>query len=118
MTIEPREAHSELVKVATATNQSEAELLQNLLLGAGVSSTLRRSAGFDVPDYLAAGPRDVLVESADVAVADQILLRPTSRAEEPARLRDAGPAPLRLGAGLLAGLALVIAFLWLVSAMF
>ena len=46
-----------------------------LLLEEGVPSTLRRSAGFDVPDMLAAGPRDVLVPESGVEVARQVLLR-------------------------------------------
>ena len=46
-----------------------------LLLEEGVPSTLRRSAGFDVPDMLAAGPRDVLVPESGVEVARQVLLQ-------------------------------------------
>jgi hypothetical protein len=46
-----------LIKVASAQNQSEAELIQGLLREAGVPSMLRRTAGSDVPDFLAAGPR-------------------------------------------------------------
>jgi hypothetical protein len=42
-------------------NQTEAEFIQALLLEWGVPSVLRRTAGFDVPDFLAAGPRDILV---------------------------------------------------------
>jgi hypothetical protein len=34
---------------------------------------VRRSAGFDVPDFLAAGPRDVLVPAAAAELARQIL---------------------------------------------
>jgi hypothetical protein len=54
-------AEGPLVKVATARHQAEAELLQGMLLEEGIPSMLRRSAGFDVPDFLAAGPRDILV---------------------------------------------------------
>lgn len=52
-----------LVKVASARNQAEAEFIQSLLREEGVPSMTRRSAGFDVPDFLAAGPRDVLVRA-------------------------------------------------------
>ena len=62
-----------LVKVASAGNQAEAELIQGLLREEGVPSMVRRSAGFDVPDFLAAGPRDVLVPEAAADVARQIL---------------------------------------------
>lgn len=68
-----------LVKVAGARNQAEAEFIQGLLREEGVPSMLRRSPGFDVPDFLAAGPRDVLVPEAAAEVARQILM-------------DAGPA--------------------------
>jgi hypothetical protein len=62
-----------LVNVARAENQPEAEFLQNLLHDQGVPSVLRRSAGFDVPDFLAAGPRDVLVPASAAAVARDVL---------------------------------------------
>ena len=54
-----------LVKVASARNQAEAEFIQALLREEGVPSMTRRSAGFDVPDFLAAGPRDVMVPASD-----------------------------------------------------
>ena len=50
-----------LVKVAFAHQQAEAEMIQGLLTAHGIPSMLRRAAGFDVPDFLAAGPREVLV---------------------------------------------------------
>ncbi len=50
-----------LVKVAYAQQQAEAEMIQGLLSEYGIPSMLRRAAGFDVPDFLAAGPREVLV---------------------------------------------------------
>jgi hypothetical protein len=61
------------VKVASARNQAEAEFIQALLREEGVPSMVRRSAGFDVPDFLAAGPRDVLVPAAAADLARQIL---------------------------------------------
>src|SRR6516225_199084 len=51
----------EPVKVARVRNQVEADFVQSLLLDAGVPSLVRRAPGYDVPDFLAAGPRDVLV---------------------------------------------------------
>jgi hypothetical protein len=38
-----------------------------------VPSVLRRSAGFDVPDFLAAGPRDVLVPDGGAGAARELL---------------------------------------------
>ena len=59
--INPRYTEGQLVRVAGGRNQAEAELIQGLLLEEGVPSMLRRTPGFDVPDFLAAGPRDVMV---------------------------------------------------------
>ena len=82
--IDPRYTEGDLVRVAGGRNQAEAELIQGLLLEEGVPSILRRSAGFDVPDFLAAGPRDVLVPQAGAEAARELLhsadLAPPERA--------------------------------------
>jgi hypothetical protein len=54
-----RRSPDELVTVASAQNQADAGFVQNLLRDAGVPFILRRSAGADVPDFLAAGRREV-----------------------------------------------------------
>jgi pimeloyl-ACP methyl ester carboxylesterase len=51
----------DLVKVAHAQNQAEAELVEALLRDAGIPAVVRRSPSADVPDFLAAGARDILV---------------------------------------------------------
>ena len=71
--IKPQYSRGELRKVVTARQQAEAEFVQMLLLEEGVPSTLRRTAGFDVPDFLAAGPRDVLVPESGLEVARDVL---------------------------------------------
>lgn len=71
--IHPRYAKGELIRVAVARNLSEAELIKGVLLEQGIPSLIRRTAGFDVPDFLAAGPRDVLVPEAGVAEARSLL---------------------------------------------
>jgi hypothetical protein len=73
--VHPPYAEGELVRVAGARHLAEAELIQGLLLEAGVPSMTRRARGFDVPDFLAAGPRDILVPAggADAALD---MLRP------------------------------------------
>ena len=81
---------NDLVKVAYARDQSEAEFLQGLLSDADVRSVVRRAQGFDVPDFLAAGPRDVLVAASDVPIATDVL-RPVDPGEPEA------PSPLRRG---------------------
>ncbi len=66
-------AEGPLVRVAAARNQPEAELMQGLLLEEGIPSMVRRSGGFDVPDFLAAGPRDVLVPQSGELAARETL---------------------------------------------
>ena len=73
--IDPQYTRGELVRVAGGRNQAEAELIQNLLLEEGIPSIVRRTAGFDVPDYLAGGPRDVLVAESAVQAAREMLLQ-------------------------------------------
>jgi hypothetical protein len=71
--IKPQYADGELVKVARAANQPEAELIEGLLLEEGIPCMLRRSAGFDVAESLAAGPRDVLVPESGAEAAREAL---------------------------------------------
>lgn len=62
-----------LVKVAYAQNQAEAEMIQGLLSEHGIPSMLKRAPGFDVPDFLAAGPRQVFVQESVAAEAREVL---------------------------------------------
>lgn len=71
--VRPEYTRGEPVRVAGGRNQAEAELIQNLLIEEGIPSVLRRTAGFDVPDFLAAGPRDVLVAESGFDVAREVL---------------------------------------------
>lgn len=63
----------DLVKVAFARNQVEGEMLQGLLAEAGIPSILKRSFGFDNPDFLASGPRDVMVNEGAAERAREVL---------------------------------------------
>ncbi len=83
--VKPQYAEGDLVRVAIGRQQPEAELIQNLLLEEGVPSTLRRTQGFDVPEMLAAGPRDVLVPQSGVATAREVLLQAELISEAPSR---------------------------------
>ena len=76
----PRYSEGPLVKVGSARNQAEAEMLENLLLEEGIPSLIRRSGGFDVPDFLAAGPRDILVPASGAELARELLTVPASAA--------------------------------------
>jgi hypothetical protein len=107
--IKPQYSEGDLVRVAGSRNQAEAELIQGLLLEEGVPSMLRRSRGFDVPDMLAAGPRDVLVPASGAGAARDVLLQ--------AELIPSGPAarPVERPARLLLVLCAVAAFVALIA---
>ena len=109
--IKPQFAEGDLVYVVGARNQAEGEFIQGLLLEEGVPSLLKRSAGFDVPDFLAAGPRDVLVPQSGAMAAREVLLQAELFSSDPVDRRVVAPA--RLLAGLLAGLAVVFLVIWL-----
>jgi hypothetical protein len=112
--VKPQYTGGEPTKVAVAQNLAEAQMIQGILLEEGIPSYERRSRGFDVPDFLAAGPRDILVPEAGYEAA-RALLADTGEhplAAEPER----GPqSPLRLLAGILVALALAAALIWAVS---
>ena len=73
-------------------------------------SSLRRARGFDVPDFLAAGPRDVLVAQSDVRVARDLL-----QADGGTLVPDSAvvASPLRVLAGVVIAVALVALLVWL-----
>ncbi len=71
--IKPQYSEGPLVKVARANNQPEAEFIEGLLLEEGIPSMVRRSPGADVPDFLAAGARDVLVPQSGAQAAREAL---------------------------------------------
>jgi hypothetical protein len=109
--IRPELTRGPLVRVAGGRNQAEAELIQNILIDEGVPSILRRTAGFDVPDMLAAGPRDVMVPESGALVARDALFQ-----------ADIAPAPalagfdrrqtLRIGAAVVGGSAFAALVAW------
>src|SRR5512145_516790 len=110
--IKPSYSRGELRRVAVGRQQPEAEFIQMLLLEEGVPSTLRRSAGFDVPDMLAAGPRDVLVPESGLEVAREVLLEADI---EPTGTAPAEGGERRSAAMLLLGILLGAAALGLVT---
>lgn len=115
--VKPQYGEGRLVRVVTARHQAEAELLQGLLLEEGVPSLLRRTSGFDVPDFLASGPRDVLVPEAGLATArDALGLHGGSLAPGPTPRRPA-PAWVRAVAAALALLLLAASAAGVLSAL-
>jgi hypothetical protein len=112
--IKPQFTEGELVRVAGGRNQAEAELIQGMLLEEGIPSILRRTRGFDVPDFLAAGPRDVMVPAAAYEPAREMLLgaEMVSNGASAGELPGIG-SPGRLLAWVLVAVAIAVALVWL-----
>lgn len=111
--IKPQYSEGELVRVAGGRNQAEAEFIAGLLLEEGIPSLVRRSRGFDVPDMLAAGPRDVMVPASGAVAAREVLLEAELVGDEVA----GGPAPARLFAWLVGLFALAGLVIWALDAL-
>jgi hypothetical protein len=113
--IRPQYAHGDLRRVTGAQNMADGEMIQSILLDHGIPSMLRRARGFDVPDFLAAGPRDVLVPESGYEVARDLLAGSAMLSVEapPERLPGIG-SPARLAIGLIAavGIAALIVYLF------
>jgi hypothetical protein len=62
-----------LVKVAYAQTQMEAEMIQGLLGEHGIPSMLKRAPGFDNPDFLGAGPHQIMVSEVAAEDAREVL---------------------------------------------
>jgi hypothetical protein len=108
--IKPQYAEGDLLRVAGARNQAEAEFIQGLLLEEGIPSVTRRSRGFDVPDFLAAGPRDVLVPASGAVTAREVLLQAEL---VPEREVPTSPAPARVALALLGLVVLIAIVAWI-----
>jgi hypothetical protein len=106
--IKPQLSEGDLVRVIGAANQAEAEMIQGMLLEEGVPSLVRRARGADVPDFLAAGRRDVLVPASGVITAREVLLQAEMLPNAPA-----STPPARVLAGLLLAVVLVGLVVWI-----
>ncbi|MFL5839918.1 MAG: hypothetical protein ACJ77Z_05650 [Thermoleophilaceae bacterium] len=112
--INPVYSQGEPVRVAFTRNQAESDLVQNILLEEGIPSMARRTRGFDVPDFLAAGPRDVLVpESGAEAARDVLREADVAETIEPAEPGASGAQSLRILLAVLGGGALAAFLAWL-----
>jgi hypothetical protein len=78
-----------LVRVGWARNQAEAEMMEGLLREQGIPTLVRRTGGADVPDFLAAGPREILVPASGAALARELLGTPEP--EEPGAVGQGMP---------------------------
>ncbi|MCB0830673.1 MAG: DUF2007 domain-containing protein [Solirubrobacterales bacterium] len=61
---------------------AEAELIADILRQEGIPSLIKRNKGFDVPDFLAAGARDIFVPASAAEQAKQILADLQSTGED------------------------------------
>jgi hypothetical protein len=109
--VKPQYTEGDLVRVAGARNQAEAEMIQGLLLEEGVPSMLRRTRGFDVPDMLAAGPRDIMVPASGAGAARETLLQ--ADIVSPTDPVPSVTPPLRILMGLLIAVVVVAIIAWL-----
>lgn len=109
--IRPELTRGPLVRIAGGRNQAEAELIQNILLEEGVPSILRRTAGFDVPDFLAAGPRDVMVPESGALTAREALFAADIAPAPPLSGPDQAQA-LRIAAGVVAAALIAALIAW------
>jgi pimeloyl-ACP methyl ester carboxylesterase len=112
--VRPQFARGELVRVTGAHSLADGEMIQGILLDQGIPSLLRRTRGFDVPDFLAAGPRDVLVPESGYERARDLLRGAdllTAEAE-PGSLPGIG-SPLRLAVGVIVAVALAAVLVYL-----
>ncbi len=106
----PQYAEGPLVRVATARHQAEAEMLEGMLLEEGIPSLTRRSGGFDVPDFLASGPRDILVPASGADRAREVLGLPESQPVPPGAAGEGTPAWVKaMAVALAVGIAALIA---------
>jgi hypothetical protein len=111
--IKPQYAQGGLVRVAWTRNQAEAELIEGMLLAEGIPSLMRRPAGFDVPDFMAAGPRELLVASSGLEAARDVLLQ--NDIAPGAAARVSSPRATRVLAALLLGVALLAVVLFMAT---
>jgi Putative prokaryotic signal transducing protein len=91
--VKPQYTGGQLVKIAGGRHQAEAEMIQGMLLEHGIPSVQRRTRGFDVPDFLAAGPRDIMVPEAAAEDAHALLAETTPEGDD----APGAPPPAAVG---------------------
>jgi hypothetical protein len=112
--VRPQYARGDLIRVTGGRNLADAELIQGMLLDQGIPSILRRTRGFDVPDFLAAGPRDVMVPESGYQAARDVLRGADMLTAEsaPGSLPGIG-SPTRLAIGVIIAVALAALIVYL-----
>ena len=111
--VRPQYARGELVRVTGGRNLADSELIQGILLDQGIPSILRRTRGFDVPDFLAAGPRDVMVPESGYQQARELLSdADLLTAEAPPDSMPGVGSPARLALGLAIAFVVAVGLVW------
>ena len=108
----------ELVQIVQARNPTEAQLMQGVLMDAGIPSIDRPARAFDILDLLAIGPRDILVAAA--AADDARALLGVEAPVVPVGSTPAAfaEAPSRLLAKLALALVAAVGILWVLWQLF
>lgn len=110
--VDPRYVGGKLVKVIQARNPTEAQLMQGVLLDAGIPSIDRATRAFDILDLLAVGPRDILVSAAALEDARALLGVEPPVVPTGATPAEFAEAPSRLLAKLVVALIVAVAIIW------
>jgi hypothetical protein len=112
--VKPQYTGGRQVRVASAGNLAEAELIQGLLLEEGIPSVQRRTRGFDVPDFLAAGPREILVPEAGAEAAREVLAQtPVGEQAQAGQQASEGTRPVPLLVAIVGVLVVAVVLTWL-----
>ena len=112
--VRPQYARGDLRRVTGARSLADGEMIQSILLDHGIPSMLRRARGFDVPDFLAGGPRDVLVPESGYEAARDLLAGSDMLTTEPQPEQLPGiGSPARLALGVIAAVAVAAVVVYL-----
>jgi hypothetical protein len=97
----PEYTIGDLRRVVVATNQAEADMLEDMLRSEGIPCVVRRAGRADLPDFGASGQREILVPEGGLAAARDLLLI------KPLEFTESSTSPLSLFAAAVCGIALV-----------
>lgn len=70
----PEYTIGDLRRVVVATNQAEADMLEDMLHSEGIPCVVRRAGRADLPDFGASGQREILVPEGGLSAARDLLL--------------------------------------------
>jgi hypothetical protein len=105
----PEYSTGDLRCVVVALNQAEADMLEDMLRTEGIPCVVRRSGRADVPDFLAAGRREILVPEGGLAAARDLLQIEPSTSTLPQT------SPIALAAAVFAGFLVIVVCVALIA---